>query len=165
LLNPMPARLRLGGLQPHHMEEAKTKLIEIWMSNVTERAKRHGLTRDALYKSKQRNVPIVDAITADVQEMKKLLPELGIELRSRAEIHMEIRVASDDVHYYMEYWRKLIKLEGKLDAMTTNVVLHRMSNFILIARQNNMEIDGWADIYDEGSFIHLSAKEKHTVFL
>jgi hypothetical protein len=160
----MPARLRLGGLQPQHMEETKATLIEIWMSNVTERAKRHGLTRDALYKSLYRNVPILTAITADVQEMQKLLADLGIELRSPAEIHMEIRVAIEDVYYYMEYWRKLIKLEGKLDAMTTNVVLHRMSNFILIARQNNMEIDGWADI-DDGPFIHLSAKEKHTVFL
>jgi hypothetical protein len=147
------------------MEQAKEKLIQIWMSNVTERAKRHGLTRDALYKSKQRNVPIVDAITADVQEMQKLLAELGIELRSPAEIHTEIRIPREDAEYLVGYLHKLIALEGRLDAMTTNVYLHRMANFIAIATENNMEIGWKATMDDQHVFIHISAKEKHTVFL
>jgi hypothetical protein len=147
------------------MEQAKEKLIQIWMSNVTERAKRHGLTRDALYKSQYRNVPILTAITADVQDMQKLLAELGIELRSPAKIHTEIRVPGVEAESLVSYLNKLIAMDGKLDAMTTNGIRHRMASFISIANENNMDIGVQIDVDEHGPFIHLSAKEKHTVFL
>jgi hypothetical protein len=161
----LPARLRLGGHNHMKMEDKKARLIELWMSNVTERAKRHGLTRDALYKSKQRNVPILDAITADVQEMQLLLAELGMEQRAPAELHAEIRVPIEDLHYLMDYWRRLISLDGRLDAVTTNVTLHFMSTFIRLALINNLQPEALANADEQGAYIHFSAKEKTYVIL
>jgi hypothetical protein len=100
-----------------------------------------------------------------VQEMQRLLAELGMELRSPAEIHAEIRVADKDVADHMYYWQKLLELGGNLQIMTVNVNLHFMASFIRVALMNNMEARAQAGEDEQGAFIHLSAKEKQYVIL
>lgn len=136
------------------------------MENTSEKALRHGYTRDALYKARKRNAPPIDAIIADVQEMQSILAELGIELRSPAEIHTSIRIPAPDQKAWLWEWvERLTKSNGLLTVSTTNAAIHRMAAFITIAQENCLTVTAQPGEDEDGHYIHLSAVEKNFVIL